>query len=165
MKVKDYLLQIKELKRQIRLETEYIAEIKETAESASSADTSLYGTKIHKPISDKTTQLVTLAITYCDKADQHRIELMHIRDKIVEQIKSLSGMSQTVLFDIYVLDKKLPQIAMEQQYSYQRIKELHAIALYEFALKYPECVEAENEEMSCVVKRSRLSTKKGEITQ
>jgi len=71
----------------------------------------------------------------CKRLAADKIELKHT---IIEQIRSLSGeeMYYNILYGRYVENKSLNRLAVENEYSYRRIKGLHKKAIEDFEKTY-----------------------------
>ena len=90
------------------------------------------------PNPDRIGDLVGKVVDYqerCKRLANEKIELKHT---IIEQIRGLQGdeMSYNILYGRYVENKSLNRLAVENEYSYRRIKGLHKKAIDEFESKY-----------------------------
>ncbi len=63
---------------------------------------------------------------------------VNLKHKIINEIHSLKNINHMeILYKRYVENKRLEKIAVEMNYTYQYIKEIHGHALQEFERTYP----------------------------
>jgi hypothetical protein len=135
MTAKQYLRQLARLQLNIQILTE---ELEERRTRLTSTAAPQLGDKVQtSPQGDAFAAAMAALV---DK-DQQRLDLIFeyelLRDKIVAQILGLSNeMQSRVLYARYVQQKRWDTIATEQNYSIQRIFQIHGNALVEFARKY-----------------------------
>lgn len=135
MTAKQYLRQLTKLELNITILTE---ELEERRTRLTSTAAPQLGDKVQtSPQGDAFAAAMAALV---DK-DQQRLDLIlqyeMLRDKIVGQILGLNNeMQSRVLYARYVQHKRWDAIATEQNYSIQRIFQIHGNALVEFARKY-----------------------------
>ena len=135
MTAKQYLRQLSKLQHRIKILQEEIAERRTRLESTTAP---VLGDRVQtSPGGDRFADAIAIL---ADK-DLQRQELVWIyenmRDKIVDQILELDNdTQQKVLYERYVHEKYLKDIAREMSYSYDRICHIHGEALISFARKH-----------------------------
>ena len=71
-------------------------------------------------------------LDYSDKILQ-TIQCQQEKQKaILEQIDKVEQPYQNILFKVYIQGKNLVKVADEMNYSYERIKHMHGVALFKF---------------------------------
>lgn len=135
MKAKEYLKQIEKLdkcinQRQIECDSyRLLAEATEGIQYGDRVQTSPQGDTLEK----KVVRYVQLEQDINDMIDRF-VDLKH---KIIDEIQGLSEVKHIdILFKKYVQYKSLEQIAVEMNYTYQYVRELHGYALQEFSTTY-----------------------------
>lgn len=135
MKAKEYLKQIEKLdkcinQRQIECDSyRLLAEATGGIQYGDRVQTSPQGDTLEK----KVVRYVQLEQDINDMIDRF-VDLKH---KIIDEIQGLSEVKHIdILFKKYVQYKSLEQIAVEMNYTYQYVRELHGYALQEFSTTY-----------------------------
>ena len=135
MTAKQYLRQLSRLQQNIKILAE---EIEERRTRLTSTAAPSLGDKVQS--SPQADAFATAMAILADK-DLQRQDLVWIyeakRDEIVDQILGLDNIvQQRVLYERYVRERYLKDIAAEMHYSYDRICHIHGEALSSFARKY-----------------------------
>lgn len=136
MTAKEYLLQIKEQKQNIRKQEEYIQRLRDSLTIAgisydkeriqSSSDPDKFA-KIFGQIDEEEQRL-----------EDMKTRFVNTRVKIINQIHELDDIKhQDVLYQVYVDDKTLKKASFAMSFSYEYVKELHLAALQAFDQKFP----------------------------
>lgn len=137
MTAKQYLRQLTKLELNIRILSEEIEERRTRLESTAAP---VLGDKVQtSPGGDRFADAI---VRMADK-DLQRRNLVYVyeelRDRIVDQILSMENENQQrVLYERYVRQRSLCDIAEEMAYSYYRICHIHGEALVAFARLYLE---------------------------
>lgn len=133
---KEYLLQIKEQKQNIRKQEEYIQRLRD---SLTIAGISYDKERIQSsPDPDKFAKIFGQIDEEEQRLEDMRTKLINTRVKIINQIHQLAdGKHQDVLYLVYVDDKTLKKASQEMCFSYEYVKELHGAALQAFDQKFP----------------------------
>lgn len=135
MTVKQYLRQLSKLQQRINILKDEIDERRTRLESTTAP---VLGDRVQtSPGGDRFADAIAIL---ADK-DLQRQELVWIyenmRDKIVDQILELENTTQQkVLYERYVRERYLKDIAKDMCYSYDRICHIHGEALISFARKH-----------------------------
>lgn len=140
MTVKQYLRQIMKAQLHIDILREEI-EARRTALTSTASP--VLGDRVQtSPGGDRFADLIAVL---ADKEAQLEWELMDfidLRDRIIHQILGIDNVIQSrVLYDRYVQNKFLKDIAREQSYSYDRICHIHGEALQHFFQKYKDSIQ------------------------
>jgi len=141
MKAKDYLLQVSVLNVKIDQKQMQYEELLQTATSTGAirydkerVQTSLSG--------DSTSSIVC---KYIDLQKEINADIDHyvdVKNRIINEIHALSDIKFIkLLYMRYIEEKRLEQIAVELNYSYQYVRELHGYALNAFTDAHPEIFE------------------------
>lgn len=136
MKAKEYLKQIKKLDKCIAQKKIECDSLRLLAESAGGIQ---YGERVQtSPRSDALENKVTRYVQIEQEIYDMTNRFVGLKHKIIDEIQGLSEVKHIdVLFKRYVQYKSLEQIAVEMNYSYPYIKELHGHALQDFERTYP----------------------------
>ncbi len=137
MNAQKYLQQIKLLDSKIKQKEEQIEYLKEAASSAGA----IRYDKDKVQVSMTDSKLESLVIQYMQleqEVQEQKLHLEQVRDKIICQIHNLQDDRYVnVLFKRYVEIKSYELIAVEMNYSFDYVKELHRDALEDFRLNHP----------------------------
>ena len=136
MTAKEYLLQIKKQKQNIRKQEEYIQRLRD---SLTIAGISYDKERIQScPDPDKFAKIFGQIDEEEQRLEDMKTRLINTRVKIINQIHQLEdGKHQDVLYLVYVDDKTLKKASQEMCFSYEYVKELHGVALQAFDQKFP----------------------------
>lgn len=137
MTAKEYLQQLQRLDVVIKQKISEKEELQRKAGSISAVDyskekvsTAPYGEAAFEKITDR----------ICDLEDEINSEIDYFVDKkhkIINQIQSLTAAHYIdLLFKRYVQFKKFEQIAVEMNFTYRYVLELHGLALQNFETSY-----------------------------
>ena len=90
------------------------------------------------PKPDRIGDLVSKVVDYQERCKRLAADKIELKHTIIEQIRSLSGeeMYYNILYGRYVENKSLNRLAVENEYSYRRIKGLHKKAIEDFEKTY-----------------------------
>lgn len=137
MNAQKYLQQIKVLETKIKQKEEQIEYLKE---GASGAGAIRYDKdKVQTSMTDS--KLESLVIQYMTLEQEVQEQILHleqVRHRIIGEIQELHDDRYiNVLFKRYVEIKSYELIAVEMNYSFDYVKELHRDALEDFRLKHP----------------------------
>lgn len=137
MNAQKYLQQIKVLDTKIKQKEEQIAFLKEAA--SCSGAIRYDKDKVQTSCSDSTLEKRIIEyMTLEQEVEEQKLHLAKIRNIIIEQIHDLTDDRYiNVLFKRYVEIKTYELIAVEMNYSFDYVKELHRDALEDFRLKHP----------------------------
>lgn len=133
MTAKKYLRQIEKLDRCIRQkENEYYALLDATGGIS-------YGERVQTSQKGDSLEKRVIAVMELEEEINDSItSFILLRHRIIDEIQELTVTKHIdVLFKRYVQYKSLEVIAVEMNYSYPYIKELHMCALKEFERTYP----------------------------
>lgn len=135
MKAKEYLKQIEILDKCIEQKQIECDELKLRAESTCGIQ---YGDKVQtSPKSDALEKKVVKCVQLEQEINEMINKFIDIKHKIINEIQGLSEVKHIdVLFKKYVQYKTLEQIAVEMNYSYPYVRELHGYALVDFERTY-----------------------------
>ena len=137
MNAQKYLQQIKVLDTKIKQKEEQIEYLKEAAGGAGAIRYDK--DKVQTSCSDS--KLESMIIEYMQleqEVQEQKLHLEKVRDVIIGQIHNLHDDRYiSVLFKRYVEIKSYELIAVEMNYSFDYVKELHRDALEDFRLKHP----------------------------
>jgi DNA-directed RNA polymerase specialized sigma subunit len=133
---KEYLLQIKEQKQNIRKQEEYIQRLRD---SLTIAGISYDKERIQSsPDPDKFAKIFGQIDEEEQRLEDMKTRFVNTRVKIINQIHQLTEEKhQNVLYLVYVDDKTLKKASQEMCFSYEYVKELHGAALQAFDLMFP----------------------------
>ena len=136
MTAKEYLGQIKKLDTCIDQKQVECDELREKMHSVGGIS---YDEKVQSsPRADALERRVVKYVEMEQKINNMIDEFVDLKHEIINQIQSLTDEKHiNFLFKRYVQYKSLEQIAVEMNYSYPYIKELHSKALEEFETSYP----------------------------
>ena len=137
MNAQKYLQQIKMLETKIKQKEEQIEYLKE---AASGAGAIRYDKdKVQTSMTDsKLENLVIQYMTLEQEVQEQILHLEQVRHRIIGEIQELHDDRYiNVLFKRYVEIKSYELIAVEMNYSFDYVKELHRDALEDFRLKHP----------------------------
>ena len=137
MNAQKYLQQIKVLETKIKQKEEQIEYLKEAASGAGAIRYDKE--KIQVSMTDsKLESLVIQYITLEQEVQEQILHLEQVRHRIIGEIQELHDDRYiNVLFKRYVEIKSYELIAVEMNYSFDYVKELHRDALEDFRLKHP----------------------------
>lgn len=137
MKAKEYLQQLKRLDELINQKIKEVTDLRERATSVSGIDYSKDKVQT-SPSGD--TPFVKLIGKIADLEAEINAEIdsfVNEKHKIINQIQSLKNADYiSLLFKRYVEFKKFEIIAIEMNFTYQYVLELHGCALREFETTY-----------------------------
>lgn len=137
MTSKEYLLQIKQIRTRIKLIKQTIEQLETEAGSLKAIDYAK--DKIQSSPSNKVEDLLIKAVEARNKLIAETETYMSLLVEITRQIETLESSEHSILlYKRYVEDKSLEQIAVDMQYSYDRIRHMHGWALQDFLHTYPE---------------------------
>jgi len=90
------------------------------------------------PNPDRIGDLVSKVVDYQERCKRLAAEKIELKHDIIEQICTLNNneMTYNILYGRYVENKTLNRLAVENEYSYRRIKGLHKKAIDEFEKAY-----------------------------
>lgn len=133
---KEYLLQIKEQKQNIRKQEEYIQRLRD---SLTIAGISYDKERIQSsPDPDKFAKIFGQIDEEEQRLEDMKTRFVNTRVKIINQIHELDDIKhQDVLYQVYVDDKTLKKASFAMSFSYEYVKELHLAALQAFDQKFP----------------------------
>lgn len=133
---KEYLLQIKEQKQNIRKQEEYIQRLRD---SLTIAGISYDKERIQSsPDPDKFAKIFGQIDEEEKRLEDMKTRFVNTRVKIINQIHELDDIKhQDVLYQVYVDDKTLKKASFAMSFSYDYVKELHLAALQAFDQKFP----------------------------
>lgn len=136
MTAKEYLLQIKEQKQNIRKQEEYIQRLRD---SLTIAGISYDKERIQSsPDPDKFAKIFGQIDEEEQRLEDMKTRFMNTRVKIINQIHELDDIKhQDVLYQVYVDDKTLKKASFTMSFSYDYVKKLHLAALQAFDQKFP----------------------------
>lgn len=137
MNVQKYLQQIKVLDAKIKQKQQQYIKLKA---AASSAGAIRYDKEVVQTTrtGDRLEKLVLQYIELEQEINQEKFRLEQAKQTIINQIHSLNDdRFINVLFKRYVEYKSYELIAVEMNYSFDYVKELHRKALDSFAAKHP----------------------------
>lgn len=136
MTAKEYLLQIKEQKQNIRKQEEYIQRLRD---SLTIAGISYDKERIQSsPDPDKFAKIFGQIDEEEKRLEDMKTRFVNTRVKIINQIHELDDIKhQDVLYQVYVDDKTLKKASFAMSFSYDYVKELHLAALQAFDQKFP----------------------------
>lgn len=131
MKAKDYLKQIERLDKCIEQKQIECDELKLLAEGTGGIQ---YGDRVQtSPRGDALEKKVVKYVQLEQEIDEMIDKFVDMKHKIIDEIQGLSEVKHIdVLFKKYVQYKSLEQIAVEMNYSYPYVRELHGYALADF---------------------------------
>lgn len=137
MNAQKYLQQIKVLDTKIRQKKEQIEYLKEAA--LCSGAIRYDKDKVQVSCSDSVLEKRIIEyMTLEQEVEEQKLHLAKIRSIIIDQIHDLTDDRYiNVLFKRYVEIKTYGLIAVEMNYSFDHVKELHRDALEDFRLKHP----------------------------
>lgn len=139
MKVKEYLQRLQRLDTVINQKIKEIDTLRTTSTSVGSID---YSRERVQTSSDNNALYVKAISRIYDLEEEINKEIDQFVDekhKIISQIHCLENSKYIeILYKHYVEFKKLEEISVELNYSYQYVRKLHGYALHSFARKYPE---------------------------
>ncbi len=138
MKAKDYLSQVSVLNVKIGQKQMQYEELLQTAISTGAirydkemVQTSLTG--------DSTSNIICKYIDLQSKINRDIDRFVDLKNKIINEIHELSNVGFIrLLYMRYIEEKRLEEIAVELNYSYQYVRELHGYALKAFTDAHPE---------------------------
>lgn len=133
---KEYLLQIKEQKQNIRKQEEYIQRLRD---SLTIAGISYDKERIQSsPDPDKFAKIFGQIDEEEQRLEDMRTRLINTRVKIINQIHELKDDRYDKLLNyVYVDDLTLKETAQQMSFSYDYIRELHIAALQTFEEMFP----------------------------
>lgn len=136
MTAKEYLLQIKEQKQNIRKQEEYIQRLRD---SLTIVGISYDKERIQSsPDPDKFAKIFGQIDEEEQRLEDMKTRFVNTRVKIINQIHELDDIKhQDVLYQVYVDDKTLKKASFAMLFSYEYVKELHLAALQAFDQKFP----------------------------
>lgn len=135
MKAKDYLKQIERLDKCIEQKQIECDGLKLLAEGTGGIQ---YGDRVQtSPSGDALEKKVVKYVQLEQEIDEMIDRFVDMKHKIIDEIQGLSEVKHIdVLFKKYVQYKSLEQIAVEMNYSYPYVRELHGYALADFERTY-----------------------------
>lgn len=136
MKAKEYLGNLRVLKTKLDQKQTQLLELAMTRGNIGSFDYS----KERVQTSGNGNQVENDAIKLVMLESKIRADIIEFefeKDKIIREIHSMKNHEHiTLLFKRYVEFKRLEEIAVEMNYTYQYVRELHGCALQEFETTY-----------------------------
>lgn len=135
MKAKDYLKQIEILDKCIDQKRIECDELRLRAGSTGGIQ---YGDKVQtSPSGNELEKKVVKYVQLEQEINEMINKFVDVKHKIIDEIQGLSEVKHIdVLFKRYVQYKSLEQIAVEMNYSYPYVRELHGYALADFERTY-----------------------------
>lgn len=135
MTAKEYLLQIKEQKQNIRKQEEYIQRLRD---SLTIAGISYDKERIQSsPDPDKFAKIFGQIDEEEQRLEDMKTRFVNTRVKIINQIHQIEDSKhQKVLYIVYVDGKNLKKAAQAMCFSYDYVKEIHIAALQAFEQKF-----------------------------
>ena len=136
MNVKAYLQQIKVLDTKIKQKEEQIEYLKEAAGGAGAIRYDK--DKVQTSCSDsKLESMIIQYMTLEQEVQEEKLKFEQARQKIINQIHELNDDRYiNVLFKRYVELKGFEKIAVEMDYNYDYVRELHALAINAFEITH-----------------------------
>ena len=135
MKAKEYLKQIEKLDKCIDQKQIECDSLRLLAESNGSIQ---YGERVQTSPQGDTLEKKVLKYVQMEQEINDMVDrFVDLKHKIIDEIQGLSEVKHIdVLFKKYVQYKSLEQIAVEMNYTYQYVRELHGHALQDFERTY-----------------------------
>lgn len=136
MKVKNYLEQIEILDTKINQKIDQLNDLKLRSISTGGFD---YSERVQtSPSGDSLCRAVTDYVALEDEINADIDHFVDFKNKIINQIQTMTDVKyMKLLYMKYVQYKSLEYIAVEMNYSYPYVKELHGVALQQFQNTYP----------------------------
>lgn len=135
MKAKDYLKQLELLDTKINQKMQQVSELRQMAQASGAIDYSK--DRVQSSPSDSLSNAVIRYVTLEEEIDKQIDHFVDMKNLIINQIQGLQNVDHVkLLFKRYVEFKRLEVIAVEMNYTYQYIRELHGYALAEFQRTY-----------------------------
>lgn len=137
MTAKEYLSRIRKLKHDIKVLEDVITEIRNEAAGVKAIDYSK--DKIQVSPTNKVEDLIIKAIEKENKLSKTKEKYINELVKITTQLTSLERAEYSeLLYKRYIEFKSLEEIAVEMNYSYDRIRHMHGWALMDFHKQFLE---------------------------
>lgn len=138
MKAKEYLEQVILLNEKIHQKQLQYNELLQTAVSIGAIRYDKEKVQASTS-SDKIDNTVSRYMDLQNEINQDINRFIALRNKIIDEIQKLSNVKFVkILFMRYIQNKKLEEIAVELNYSYQYVRKLHGYALNSFTKMHPE---------------------------
>ncbi|MDL2301316.1 hypothetical protein LJC58_03070 [Lachnospiraceae bacterium OttesenSCG-928-D06] len=136
MKVKNYLEQVEILDTKINQKIDQLNDLKLRSTSTGGFD---YSERVQtSPSGDSLCRAVTDYVALEDEINADIDHFVDFKNKIINQIQTMTDVKyMKLLYMKYVQYKSLEYIAVEMNYSYPYVKELHGVALQQFQNTYP----------------------------
>jgi hypothetical protein len=132
-----YLQQIRVLDTKIRQKEEQIESLKLSADGAGAIRYDKDIVQVSK-VDSKMESIVVQYVAIEEEVKKQKLHLEQMKQIIIDQIQELTDDRYiNVLFKRYVQIKSYELIAVEMNYSFDYVKELHRDALEEFRLQHP----------------------------
>lgn len=137
MQTEEYLSQLKNIDNRIKDLMKEADKWFDIATSTGGIDYSVDKVQT-SPKPDRIGDLVGKVVDYQERCKRLAADKIELKHTIIEQIRSLSGeeMYYNILYGRYVENKSLNRLAVENEYSYRRIKGLHKKAIEDFEKTY-----------------------------
>lgn len=127
---KEYLRQIRLFDICIRQKEAELAAMRSEIESMSAAVT---GERVQTSAKDKMSEKVSHIVDLEAMIIQDKEKFLRMKDRIINEIQSLDdSVYVDILYKRYVEYMRLEEIAVKMNYSYDRARHLHGLALEEF---------------------------------
>lgn len=135
MKVKEYLKQVEKLDKCINQRQVECDALRTLAESTGGIQ---YSERVQtSPQGDTLERKVVKYVQIEQEINDMINSFVDLKHKIIKEIQGLSDVKHIdILFKKYIEYKSLEQIAVEMNYTYQYVRELHGYALQEFSTTY-----------------------------
>lgn len=136
MKAKDYLKQLELLDIKINQKMQQVSELRQMAQASGTIDYSKDRVQ-SSPNGDGLSNAVIRYVALEEEINKQIDHFVDMKNLIINQIQGLQNVDHVkLLFKRYVEFKRLEVIAVEMNYTYQYIRELHGYALAEFQRTY-----------------------------
>lgn len=127
---KEYLRQIRLFDICIRQKEAELAAMRSELENMSAAVT---GERVQTSPKDKMSDEVSHLVDLEAQIRRDKEKFLHMKDRIINEIQSLDdSVYVDILYKRYVEYMRLEEIAVKMNYSYDRARHLHGLALEEF---------------------------------
>lgn len=137
MNVKKYLQQIRIFDTRIRQKRDLYNEVHESALSVGAIKYDKEQVQTSK-LGDALEKNVIRYLELEEQLEKESEELLNLKNKIINEIQSLDDdRFINILYKRYVEYKSYELIAVEMNYSFDYVKELHRDALIQFKVKHP----------------------------
>ena len=127
MKAKEYLMEIKKIRKRVNL---LQAEVERLRTDAESVSINLDG--MPKGVGKGTWENLAIQLAECESILQNQLSVLWSKQmQAIELLGKLKPKHQMILTEYYIADKKWEQIAYEQDLSWRHCYRLHGSALVE----------------------------------